>query len=56
MTSLSGVSWEECFAGGQPGAYGEVAVTFIGREQFIANKRVIGRRQDLADLEALGET
>ncbi len=56
MMSLSGVSWENCFEGRQPGAYGEVPVTFIGREQFIANKRAIGRLQELADLEALGGT
>ncbi len=56
ITSLLGVSWEECWAGRQPGAYGDVAVAFIGRSQFIANKRAMGRQKDLADLEALGET
>ena len=25
------------------------------REQFVANKRAIGRKRDIADLEALGE-
>jgi len=56
ITSLTGVSWEQCFTGQQPGAYGDVPVHYIGREQFVANKRATGRRQDLADLEALGET
>jgi len=55
ITSLSGVSWETCWASRQPGAYGDVPVAFIGRAQFIANKRAIGRTKDLADLEALGE-
>ena len=55
ITSLSGVSWEECWEGRQPGAYGDVPVAFIGREQFIVNKRAVGRTKDLADLEALGE-
>ena len=55
ITSLSGVSWETCWASRQPGAYGDVPVAFIGREQFIANKRAVGRTKDLADLEALGE-
>ncbi len=55
ITSVSGVSWEACWAGRQPGAYGDVPVAFIGREQFIANKRAVGRTKDLADLEALGE-
>ena len=26
-----------------------------GREQFISNKRAIGRKKDLADIEAIGE-
>jgi hypothetical protein len=37
------------------GAYADVTVAFIGRAQFIANRRAMGRRKDLADLEALGE-
>ena len=55
MTSLTGVSWEEVFSGKALGDYGGVPVYFIGREQFVANKRAIGRKRDLADLEALGE-
>jgi hypothetical protein len=55
ITSLTGVSWEEAFSGRVKGKYGDVPVYYIGREQFIANKRAIGRRKDLADLEALGE-
>jgi len=34
---------------------GDVPVYFVGRQQFVANKRAIGRKRDLADLEALGE-
>ena len=55
ITSLSGVSWEECWAGRQPGMYGDIPVSFIDRVQFIANKRAIARAKDLSDLEALGE-
>jgi hypothetical protein len=55
VTSISGVSWEEAFSGRTEGKYGDVPVYYIGREQFIANKRAIGRNKDLADLEALGE-
>lgn len=54
-TSLTGVSWEEAAAAKSPGNYGDVHVFFIGRKEFIANKRAIGRKQDLADIEALGE-
>ena len=55
ITSLSGVSWEQAAAGKRPGRYGDVPVFFIGREEFIANKRATGRKKDLADIEALGE-
>jgi hypothetical protein len=54
ITSLTGVSWEEAFAGRAEAKYGDISVYYIGREQFIFNKRAIGRKQDLADLEALG--
>jgi hypothetical protein len=30
-------------------------VSYIGRDDFISNKRALGRKQDLADLEAVGE-
>jgi hypothetical protein len=33
ITSLSGVTWEECWAGREPGLYGDVPVSFIGRVQ-----------------------
>jgi hypothetical protein len=55
ITSLTGVSWEEAVAAKSPGSYGDIPVFFIGRKEFIANKRAIGRKQDLADIEALGE-
>lgn len=55
ITSITGVSWDEAFAGRIPSTYGDVAVHYIGREQFIVNKRATGRKRDLADLEALGE-
>ena len=55
LTSLSGVTWDEAWAGRQAGTYGDVDVPFIGREAFVANKRATGRTRDLADLEDLGE-
>ena len=55
ITSISGVSWDEAFEGRVAGKYGDIPVYYIGRDQFIENKRAIGRRKDLADLEALGE-
>ncbi|MGQ9632511.1 MAG: hypothetical protein ACUVXI_19670 [bacterium] len=55
ITSLTGVSWEEAFSGRVKGKYGDIPVHYIGREHFVSNKRALGRRKDLADLEALGE-
>ncbi|MBI1995774.1 MAG: nucleotidyl transferase AbiEii/AbiGii toxin family protein [Deltaproteobacteria bacterium] len=55
ITSLTGVSWDEAFAGRASSNYGDVPVHYIGRDQFISNKRATGRTKDLADLEVLGE-
>lgn len=54
MTSLTGISWEEADLGKVEGKYGDVRVYFIGREQLIKNKKALGRKKDLADLEAIG--
>lgn len=54
ITSLTGVSWEDAYAGRVSGHYGDVPVFYLGRDQFIANKKATGRKKDMADLEALG--
>lgn len=54
VTSLTGVSWKEATSGSRPGAYGDVRVRYLGKREFIRNKRAVGRRKDLADIEALG--
>lgn len=55
VTSLSGVSWDEALGDAVRDHYGDVPVRYIGREHLVVNKRAVGRRKDLADLEALGE-
>ena len=55
MTSISGITWQEAFDHREKGHYGDVPVFYIGRDQYIQNKRSSGRKKDLADLEALGE-
>jgi hypothetical protein len=55
MTSITGVTWEQAHAGRIEGWFGDVTVPYIGRDDFIANKRALGRKKDLADLEAVGE-
>jgi len=55
ITSIMGVSWDEAFSGRVKGKYGDIPVNYIGRKHLIMNKRALGRKKDLADLEALGE-
>ena len=55
ITSISGVSWEQADAAKEHGLYGNVPVNYIGKMQYIANKKAIGRAKDIADIEALGE-
>ena len=55
VTSLTGISWEAAYSNRVQGKYGDLSVFYIGREQFISNKKATGRQKDLADLEALGE-
>ena len=55
ITSLTGISWEDAYSNRVQGKYGNVPVSYIGRDQFILNKKATGRKRDLADLEALGE-
>jgi hypothetical protein len=55
ITSITGVSWDEAWAGRVLGRYGDTPVSYIGRAQFVANKRATGQTKDVADLEVLGE-
>jgi hypothetical protein len=53
MTAIDGVSFEEAWAGRVPGHFGKQPVAYIGRTQFLRNKRAAGRPQDIADIAAL---
>ncbi len=55
ITSISGVSWEQAYASRVPGKYGDVPVYYIGKDQYVVNKKATGRAKDIADIEALGE-
>jgi len=55
MTSVTGVSWDKAVVGRVAGKYGGVPVYFIGRQDLVSNKRALGRKRDLADIEALDE-
>ena len=55
LTFLTGLDFDEAWAGRAPGELDGLPVCFIGRAAFVKNKRVTGRAQDRADLERLGE-
>jgi len=53
MSDISGVNWEAAWAGRVYVHCGAHEVPFIGRREFIMNKRAAGRTKDLADIEDL---
>jgi Nucleotidyl transferase of unknown function (DUF2204) len=53
LTAITGVSFEEAWPQRAQAEVEGTAVNFIGREALIRNKRLAGRTQDKADLEAL---
>jgi hypothetical protein len=55
LTSLTGVTFDEAWAGRVECEMDDTRFKLIGRESLIRNKRITGRAQDKADLEALGE-
>lgn len=54
LTTLSGITWDEANRGKIAGSYGDVPVYFIGKSEFIKNKKATGRKKDEADVEAIG--
>jgi len=55
MTSLTAIGWEKAHADKVQGNYGDTPTYFISKADFITNKRALGRKKDLADLEAIGQ-
>jgi hypothetical protein len=53
VTTIDGVEWTAAWAGRDQGEYGGVPVCFLGKPEFIKNKKATGRLKDLADVEAL---
>jgi hypothetical protein len=53
MTAISGVSWDEAWAGHVMAGIGDHEAPFLGRDAFLRNKRAAGRLKDLADIEAI---
>ena len=55
LTGITGVTFGDAWRGRVEHEVRGRPVPFIGREALVANKRAVGRRKDLTDLEALGE-
>jgi hypothetical protein len=53
LSSISGVSTDEAFASKVSAELDGIPVYILGKDALIQNKRAVGRKQDLADLEAL---
>ena len=53
LTSISGVTFEECWANRVLIDVGGVEAGFIGAQDFVVNKRAAGRPQDLVDADLL---
>jgi hypothetical protein len=51
MTSISGVDFRIAWKNKIKRKYGKQSVFFIGKNEFILNKKSSGRKKDLADLE-----
>jgi hypothetical protein len=54
MSAIDGVTWDEAWEGREVGWCGSRDLPFIGRREFVRNKRASGRLKDLADIDALG--
>lgn len=55
LTTITGVTFEEAWNGRVVAELDGIPVFILGRNEFIQNKRALGRPRDLADLELLGE-
>ncbi len=53
ITSVEGLSFETAWENRISSAYGEVPISILGLDDLLLNKRLIGRPQDLLDVEWL---
>jgi hypothetical protein len=53
ISSIDGVTWDQAKQGQSLGDFGGMKAPYLGRREFIANKRATGRKKDLADIEVL---
>ena len=55
LTSISGVSFDEAWPRRLTARVGDLEVPILGRDDFLRNKRAVGRPKDLADIALMEE-
>ena len=55
VNHLTGVSFEQAWSGRLAARFGNHEIGFLGRAEFLENKRAAGRPKDLADIALLEE-
>jgi len=53
LTSLKGVAFAEAWERRTRGRYGDIPAFYISKQDLIEHKKLVARKQDLADLEKL---
>jgi len=53
ITAIDGITFDQAWSTRIETTYGDVPVSYIGREELIENKRAAARPQDLADVSYL---
>jgi hypothetical protein len=53
LTELTGLQFADAWHSREPGRFASLTVDFLGRHDFIRNKRATGRSKDLGDIEGL---
>ena len=53
LTSLKGIAFADAWERRTTGQYGDIPAFYISKQDLIDHKRLVGRKQDLADIEKL---
>lgn len=53
LTSIDDVTFEEAYSGAVSNYYGNIPVKYLGKKEYIRNKKASGRPKDLADIDEL---
>lgn len=55
LTSLKGIPFAGAWDRRTTGKYGDIPAFYISRQDLIDHKKLVGRKQDLADIEKLAK-